>query len=192
MNLDIAHLIININRNNNTINWDAVSAIGTCFAAFATFLACVIALWQTKYANYKKLKLKFYDDAYSVTSDQNICHFININVCNIGNRKITIKELSIPLKNRKKLILFVNQTKFLPTKLPQTLDIEESIDLYFEYDLLLANLQNAVKQKQLDINSKITFIVKDNSEKYFSIKSKKKIKDYLESSKITKEGGDDL
>ena len=149
-------------------------------------------MWQTKYANYKKLKLKFYDDAYSVTSDQNICHFININVCNIGNRKITIKELSIPLKNRKKLILFVNQTKFLPTKLPQTLDIEESIDLYFKYDLLLANLQNAVKQKQLDINSKITFIVKDNSEKYFSIKSKKKIKDYLKSSKITEEGRNDL
>jgi len=41
--------------------WNKVSAIGTCLGVLATFIAVVVALYQTRLTNKKKLKLKFND-----------------------------------------------------------------------------------------------------------------------------------
>ena len=38
--------------------WTAFGAIGGTFGALATAAAVIVALWQTKYANKKKLKIR--------------------------------------------------------------------------------------------------------------------------------------
>ncbi|MCI8540271.1 MAG: iron-containing alcohol dehydrogenase [Erysipelotrichaceae bacterium] len=42
--------------------WTAFGAIGTTLGSFATAIAVIVALWQTKYSTKKKLKLVFNDN----------------------------------------------------------------------------------------------------------------------------------
>ena len=45
-----------------TLFWTAVGAIGGTLGAIATTAAVIVALWQTKYSQKKKLKLAFSDN----------------------------------------------------------------------------------------------------------------------------------
>ena len=42
-----------------TLFWTAFGAIGGTLSAIATTAAVIVALWQTKYANRKKIKVEF-------------------------------------------------------------------------------------------------------------------------------------
>lgn len=66
--------------------WTAVGAIGGSIGAIATFSAVVVALWQTKYNNRKKLKVTV-TEKNSVVSmkDNQIFHYVGLSVINIGN-----------------------------------------------------------------------------------------------------------
>lgn len=46
------------------IDWNAVSATGTCLGALATFGACLIALWQTKKSINIQSKINLYEMRY--------------------------------------------------------------------------------------------------------------------------------
>lgn len=67
--------------------WTALGAIGGTIGAFATLLAVIVALWQTKYETRKKLKLSKLGNIK--LADTSIGHiekeFVVVEVSNIGN-----------------------------------------------------------------------------------------------------------
>ena len=82
--------------------WTAFAAIGQAVGAIATAAAVIVALWQVRYANKKKLKMKFTDKnvVFSERGDSRYL-FVNLSVTNIGNRNVTIRNwgMKVP-KNR--------------------------------------------------------------------------------------------
>lgn len=166
---------------NKKDNWDIAGVIATCVSAFATFLACFIALWQTKYNNKKKIKLKFYDLAVPVLSNVSFDqYYISINITNIGNRKIKIIEWAYYIKKERNVLLVndfpINQSN----QLPKTLDIEESFDLYFPLKKFLKGLEATYKLGKINKFSKIIFGIKDSSGEIYYIKSPMRVYQYLE------------
>lgn len=73
--------------------WQAASAI-------ATTAAVIVALWQTKYTNRKRVKL-IYGEQFQYSSivrkDYDIYRYTTIDIVNTGNRKIVVQQLGIEL-----------------------------------------------------------------------------------------------
>jgi len=143
----------------NTIHSDT---FWTAMSSVATFLACFIALWQTKQSNLKKIKFKI-NTAIAATGFNDTTTFICATVTNLGNRKVIIKEWSFFLKNNKKYLILTNKTPFLPIDLPKIIQPEETLDLYFEYDNFKNCLIKAIDEKNLSKNQKLTFCLKDST-----------------------------
>ena len=76
-----------------TLFWTAFGAIGGTVGAFATAAAVIVALWQTKYNQKKKLKLSFSEDITIVPENGNVFYrYIGVSVTNIGNRDVIISN----------------------------------------------------------------------------------------------------
>ncbi len=189
MDFEIANMVLNIGKTTQSFDW---GNFWVAISAIATTGACIISLWQTKQSNLKKIKLNFCDKVEAITPNDQMGKFISINICNIGNRRIIIKELSIQLEDGSKLILLVNRTTLIPVNLPQALDIEDSIELFFEYDLFLSSIKDAFDKKQINESSKIKFGVRDSSDNYVYIETKKQVQEYLKEFEKFKEGKNDL
>ena len=114
--------------------WTAFGAIGGTLGAVATTAAVVVALWQTKYSQKKIIKLGFSDNfqLYNPNTGESV-KFIGISVTNTGNRKVIIRTWGVHLKEGSAIVMPPVDAngieKMVYTKLPQTLDLEESIDL---------------------------------------------------------------
>lgn len=159
---------------NKEIFWSALSSI-------ATFLACLIALWQTKYSNRKVIKLKLYTNAYLLKGTCQI-RYISIEIINIGNRKVIINEWSYFTHSKSERIkLFTEMDSIVPIKMPQTIEIENKLDLYFEYSFFVNSLKKLLEQNKLKENQKIIFCVKDSTGKTYKIKTKETVKQFIES-----------
>jgi len=162
--------------------WTAFGAIGTTLGAVATTAAVIVALWQTKYSQKKKLLLDFTDDIqlYNQNTGESI-KFIGITISNVGNRKVTIQSWGMHL-NEGSIFLVPppeasGMEKIAYTTLPQTLDLEESIELQWQKGRFLKFLEenkaNITKSKPL------VFFVKDSTGKVYHVKSKEKASFYL-------------
>ena len=81
------------------IDWDAVSAIGTCIGAFGTFLACSISLWQSHIANVNRLKITISKDV--VSTDDPSQHYVGISVANVGNKTVYINIVGYKVRGKK-------------------------------------------------------------------------------------------
>ena len=155
--------------------WSAFGAIGGTLGAVATTAAVVVALWQTKYSQKKIIKLAFSDNfqLYNPNTGES-AKFIGISVTNTGNRKVIIRTWGVHLKEGSAIVtppLDANGIeKMAYTKLPQTLDLEESIDLQWQKDkfqlFLEANVDNIEKSKPL------VFYVNDSTGKQYTVKTK--------------------
>ncbi|MPN59434.1 hypothetical protein SDC9_207155 [bioreactor metagenome] len=81
---------------NEISTYEIWSIVVAAFGAVATFLAVVVALWQTKYANKKKIKLSYTEIATLIQDlstgkiDNTSYRLSQISITNIGNRKIII------------------------------------------------------------------------------------------------------
>ena len=154
-----------------------ISAIG----AIATFSAVIVALWQTKYANKKKIKLIYSE---SVAMVQNLItgevespsyKYVQISITNIGNRKIIIKNWFIYFSKEFALQIVDKNGKTMPL----TLDIEENSILRTTFigikQALIKNKKEIEKYK----NDNLMFSIFDSTGKKYLIKSNKKINDIL-------------
>lgn len=156
--------------------WTAFGAIGGTLGAVATTAAVVVALWQTKYSQKKIIKLGFSDNfqLYNPNTGESV-KFIGISVTNTGNRKVIIRTWGVHLKEGSAIVMPPVDAngieKMVYTKLPQTLDLEESIDLQWQKDkfqlFLKANEDNIEKSKPL------VFYVNDSIGKQYTVKTKK-------------------
>lgn len=162
--------------------WTAFGAIGTSLGALATSIAVIVALWQTKYSQKKKLDLYFTDNfqLYNQKTGEAV-KFIGISVSNIGNRKVIIVNWGMNLNEGQVLILRPTDAGYLErlgyVDLPKGLDIEEKLDLQWQIDrfkaFLKENEENIRKQKPLE------FFVVDSTGKKYCVKTKKKALEYF-------------
>ena len=171
-------IVANISDFTLKINWEAVSAVGSCFAALATFFACCIALWQTKYSNMKKLKLVFSDNTVALSNTFER-YYISVDVRNIGNRDIQIQELALYVKRKKRYVLMLNKTTLLNTDLPFMLPVECAKTLYFDRHLFFQNVALALKNKEINGWNKLKLGIKDSSGRIYYVKSPKRVSYYI-------------
>ena len=139
---------------------------------------CIMA----KYSQKKIIKLAFSDNfqLYNPNTGESV-KFIGISVTNTGNRKVIIRTWGVHLKEGSAIVmppLDANGIeKMAYTKLPQTLDLEESIDLQWQKDkfqlFLEANEDNIEKSKPL------VFYVNDSTGKQYTVKTKKNASYYF-------------
>ena len=74
-----------------------IGAVG----AIATFSAVVVALWQTKYANRKRLKCCFIENNTVCSANFNqLKSYVGMDITNIGNKKVIVNSWGIKTKNK--------------------------------------------------------------------------------------------
>lgn len=98
--------------------WQAASAI-------ATTAAVVVALWQTRYSNKKRLKIKFRDNVI-LTNKASKESYVELEISNVGNRKIIINRYGMSFNEGFFVVSFPDETEMINTRRPVVLDIEES------------------------------------------------------------------
>lgn len=162
-------------------NYEKWSIVISLLGAFATFLAVVVALWQTKYTNKKKVKLES-TEVISFLQDLEVrelgefnFRLLQINVVNIGNRKVVMNKWGLYFS--KNLILQIVNIK--DKSLPFELDIEQSKLL----NLPMLIIRSALKENNEIISKylkrKMRIIIWDTAGKKHILKTKRKICDYI-------------
>lgn len=164
--------------------WTAVGAIGGSIGAIATFSAVVVALWQTKYNNRKKLKVTV-TEKNSVVSmkDNQIFHYVGLSVINIGNRDVVIKSWGFELNGDSRLVIISELSplgEIISAKLPHRLSIEEGIDLFYEKKHFLKTLEDYINKGELDGDKPVRFYVQDSTNKRHYAETKKSAKALLD------------
>lgn len=162
--------------------WQAASAI-------ATTAAVIVALWQTRYQNKKKLKIGFTEDMTYIpiggcgTVKKN--QYFEINVVNVGNRKVYIEHFGVLGKDEDGLrerIIQPSEPFGRPIIFPYELDIEQGLSCPLEKSVFLANLK---KGNLLDESQKLVFYAKDSTGEFYTCQSTKTLQQYFDEYKIT-------
>lgn len=164
--------------------WSAFGAIGGTIGALATAGAVIVALWQTKFTQKKKLKLFLNEDITIMTQDSGKCYrYVGITVTNIGNREIIINSWGINMHDGGRIVILKNTSpidKLIQVDLPHKLAIEESVDLSYSkknfFDFLCENIEN----KKIQINRKLEFYVKDSTGEIYLVKTSQKVEEIME------------
>ncbi len=159
-----------------------ISAVGT----IATFSAVVVALWQTKYANQKRLKCCFTENNTLCSSNMSQHKsYVGMDITNIGNKKVIVKSWGIKTPNQFLLIITYIANlpnadifdKMISVKTPYDLEAERNITLFYAKDLFHKQIKNLIDSGEM--KESILFIVKDSTGKEYKVKSKKPANYYL-------------
>lgn len=162
--------------------WSAFGAIGSTLGSIATTAAVVVALWQTKYSQKKKLSLDFTDNfqLYNPNTGASL-KFVGLSVTNVGNRKVIIQTWGVRLNEGSAIVMpppdANGMEKLAYTKLPQVLDVEESIDLQWQIDRFQTFLES--NKDNISKNEPLVFFVKDSTGKQYTVKTKKNASFYF-------------
>ena len=159
----------------STLFWSALGAIGGTLGACATTVAVIVALWQTKYSQKKKLKISFNKDIAAVSMNGEIlARYIGISIANIGNRSVTVTKWGFELHNGESFLIVGDNepiSKLMQAELPHKIEIEEGIDLIYRKKYFLGLLKENVSKGNLDPKKSLRFYVFDNAKEKYYIKT---------------------
>ncbi|DAA95964.1 TPA: hypothetical protein CPT80_07630 [Candidatus Gastranaerophilales bacterium HUM_9] len=161
-------------------NWEAVSAIGSICGSIATFLAVVVALWQTSLKSKSVLKFNFSPCARGIGytgAGKDV--YIHLSVSNFGQPKVKIVSWGIILNDNYTLAFMSSCMGNIGNDLPIELLTGETADLFFSKKTLTNYLVEASNNKLLFPNSRLCFFVNDRAGKSHYYKTKVKIKTFL-------------
>lgn len=146
--------------------WGIVISI---ISAIATLAAVIVALWQTKYSNKKKLKLSFttkalmIQDMATLQFAKNANLLLSVSVVNIGNRKVVLTDWGFQFDKINALqIVNINEKVF-----PCELEIECAKELQTD---LLGVRKALIQNKDLIKNNKkklIVYVTDSTGRKYY-------------------------
>lgn len=164
--------------------WNAFGAIGGTIGALATAGAVVVALWQTKFSQKKKLKVSIKDDIAVVPDGGNVIYrYIGVSVVNIGNRDVILSSWGFELSNGQ-CILIVPDTsrigKVVSVVLPYKLSLEEEKTLMYAEPLFFTVVRERVASGDLKKDQRIKFYVIDSTGKKYTALTTKTVNEYLE------------
>lgn len=148
--------------------WTGFGAIGGTLGALATLLAVIVALWQTKYETRKKLKLSKLETIKVVdTANGHVeKEFVEVNVCNIGNRAINIKSWGFKATHRENILLIPDTSPLamaIQPSLPYRLETEESINLVYDKSLFDKLVKRSCQDGTFKPRRKIKIWVADST-----------------------------
>lgn len=163
--------------------WNAFGAIGGTLGALATTIAVIVALWQTKYSQKKKIKLLFNEDITVVPQNVKAFYrYVGITVTNIGNRDIVIRSWGFKLHSGERVVIIKDTSpiaNLIQIDLPHKLAIEESIDLTYNKKFFLEILLENIKDKRIRQDQKLEFYVVDTTGKVYIVKTTQKVKEII-------------
>lgn len=162
---------------NWSVFWEAASAI-------ATTAAVIVALWQTRYVNKKKVKLSFIEKMTiiphgaigSIPKNQ----YVGIEIVNTGNRKLIIDQFWIELPENYRAVIQPDSTPAGTVNLPVELDIEQSVFLPWKREKFLGYLRD---EKVLLRNQKLVFCISDSTGVIYKCKTNKTVQQYIDDCK---------
>ena len=167
--------------------WTAFGAIGGTFGALATAAAVIVALWQTKYANKKKLKIEFSDNVQIIPARGNTAKFetfVGVTVTNIGNRNVKLKDWRLIFPDGHGALIVQDVSIFGKTispPWPMTLEPEDQTSQHWEKDLFYAYIVDEVPKLSAKLKKKpIKWIVTDSTGQKYLVKTKKTAQEYYE------------
>lgn len=160
--------------------WTAFGAIGGIIGAFATAAAVVVALWQIKYTNKKKVKLNFSDSIVASAQGAKAQErFVSLHIMNVGNREIMICGWGYDFHNKKGHALigytYDQLENIMNPRFPYKLSIENAVNLYWRYQYFIQNLMEDVSKGNLSENRRLIFFVVDSVGKSYKVKSKRTV-----------------
>ena len=165
--------------------WTAFGAIGGTLGAVATTAAVIVALWQTKYANKKRLKVAFSDNIIAVPLQGDLSQkreYVEITVTNIGNRRIKVCDWQVRFPDGRVALIRqdISQTGKMPVPAwPILLEPEDQASQYWEKQLFYAFIKDeAPKYKKK--NCRLLWIVRDSTNKEYKVRSPKTIAEYFD------------
>lgn len=167
--------------------WTAFGAIGGTIGALATAAAVIVALWQVKHSEKKKLKLSFSDSMQMIPKDPSRSDslYISLSILNIGNRNLIIQSWGFHYHNGKgHALLGFNQSPFLKMvnpQLPHSLPVENNMDLFLEKEYFIRALKEGIEKKMLNESQHISFFVTDSTGKVYETKTLKTVREMLAS-----------
>lgn len=109
---------------------------------------------------------------------ENLGEYIGVSIVNVGNRGVIITDWSIILSKRRAKIM-TDLQGLLKVSFPNKLDIEESLDLYYDKKFFLAFLQDSLSKKDINAKDRVKFQIMDNTGKKYTVFSAKTVQDYL-------------
>lgn len=167
--------------------WAAFGAVGQAVGAVATAAAVIVALWQTRFNQRKKLKVSF-SDAVTILSPayDKKYEFISVTITNIGNRETVINSWGFELLGGKTMMFVPDTTQIgiaIQPPLPQRLDLEDSITLYQRKTLFIQAISGSIKEGVLMPDQPIRFYVIDSTGKKYHVCTPKPASDYCNEQK---------
>ena len=165
--------------------YEILSLCVTAFGSIATFTAVIVALWQTKHLERKKIKCEFNYNTILVAVEGGKKEYVAMNITNIGNKKVIIDNWGIKAINGYIMILTCGCEKDeydrrVAVKTPYILNQEEHVSFYYARNMFLDVLKNEIAKGNINENKKIKFYVTDSTGKLYIVKSGLKAKEYLE------------
>ena len=158
--------------------WGIVISI---ISAVATLAAVIVALWQTKYSNKKKLKLSFTTKAQMIQNmvtlqfEKKAILLLSVSVVNIGNRKVVLTDWGFQFDKTNALQIVNMNKKIFPCELEIECAKELQTDLLSVRNALIQNKDKIGKDKK-----KLTVYVTDSTGRKYYIKLCHSIKYYRE------------
>ena len=169
--------------------WTAFGAVGGTLGALATAGAVIVALWQTKYAYKKKLKVIFNDKGGVFTTfGDKLFEFVSMTITNVGNREIVIERWGFDLDDGSEMLILsdvpnseisVYLQEALRSKLPYSLAIEQQVTFYYQKELFIKAVSECCEKGNLLKNKPIVFFAKDSTGKKYCCKTVKNACDYI-------------
>jgi len=165
--------------------YEILSLVISAFGIIATFSAVFVALWQTRIANSKKIKISIKEDQTAINLDDDEAHFVTLKIVNVGNRRINIKFAGVSFgKVGYSIFVFPEKLNIIESTLVKNLNQEYTLEpeQYVEFNILNSCLQIIASKLLNDepkyINKKINYRILDMSGKLYRKKSKNKIEKY--------------
>ena len=158
--------------------WGIVISI---VSAIATLAAVIVALWQTKHSNKKKLKLSFttkaqmIQDMATLQFEKKAILLLSVSVVNIGNRKVVLMDWGFQFDKNNALQIVNLNGKTFPCELEIECEKELQTDLLGVRNALVQNKNIVGKEKK-----KLTVYVMDSTGKKYFVKLPNSIKYYSE------------
>ena len=145
-------------------------------------------MWQTKYANRKRLKCRFIEN--NTLCNANFSQhksYVGMDITNIGNKKVIVASWGI--KTPKKFLLILTDIeklnnadqfdKAISVKTPYNLDAEQNVTFFYAKDLFCNQIQNLIESGEIKKDKPVQFLVRDSTGKIYKVKSKKPASAYL-------------
>ena len=162
--------------------WNAFGAIGGTVGALATTGAIVVALWQTKIAYQKKVKLSINENCELLSENWGVKSYIGVTIANAGNRDVVIQRWGYELEDGTIYVIERDLSlagRFFQPQLPHKLALEECITLYYDKKLFLDIMSELIEKGKVNENKMVKFYVEDGTGGKYVITTNKTIRELL-------------